>query len=53
MKYQMISLGAIAVALFAGSVAAFAAEEAKETTHDGTIVTISSTECSATISLSL
>ncbi|HQX48673.1 MAG TPA: hypothetical protein PLY87_09125 [Planctomycetaceae bacterium] len=44
MKYQMMSLGTIAVALFAGGVAASAAEQGKETTHDGAIVTISSTE---------
>ncbi len=44
MKYAMISTGAVALALFAGSVTAFATEDAKEKTHDGTIVSITSTE---------
>jgi hypothetical protein len=44
MNYQRISVGAIALALLAGSVAAYAAEDAKEATHDGTVVRISSTE---------
>lgn len=41
MNYQSISAGAIALALFAGSIAAFAAEDRKEATHDGTVVKIS------------
>lgn len=44
MNYKMISAGAMALALFAGSVTAFALEDAKEATHDGTIVSITSTE---------
>ena len=44
MNYRTISLGAIALALFAGSVAAFAAEDTKEATHDGTLVKTSTTE---------
>jgi hypothetical protein len=44
MNYQTISAGAIALALLAGSVAASTAEDVKVATHDGTVVTISSTE---------
>lgn len=44
MNYQTISLGAITVALFAGSVAAFSVEDTKEANHDGTVVKISSSE---------
>ena len=44
MNYQTISLGSIALAVLAGSAAAFTAEDAKEVTHDGTIVSITSTE---------
>jgi hypothetical protein len=44
MNYQTISVGALALALCAGSVAAYAVEDTKEATHDGSIVTISSTE---------
>lgn len=48
MSYLKISAGAIALAMFAGSVSAFEdakeAKEAKETTHDGTVLKISSTE---------
>lgn len=44
MNYQTISMGAIALAVLAGSAAAFAAEDAKDATHDGTIVSITSTE---------
>ncbi len=44
MNYQSISAGAMALALFAGSIAAFATEDAKEATHDGTVVKISSSE---------
>ena len=44
MKYQTLSTAAMALTLFAGSVAAFASEDAKEKTHDGKIVSITSTE---------
>lgn len=44
MNYQTVSIGAIALALLAGSAAAFSVEDDKESTHDGTIVSISSTE---------
>jgi hypothetical protein len=44
MNYQTISAGAMALALFAGSIAAFAVEDSKEATHDGTVVKISSSE---------
>lgn len=44
MKYQALSAAAMALTLFAGSVTAIAAEVAKENTHDGTIVSITSTE---------
>lgn len=44
MNYQSISFGAMALALFAGSMAAFAGTEEKEATHDGTVVKISSSE---------
>jgi hypothetical protein len=43
MNYKTISLSAIALAILAGG-AAFAAEDAKESTHDGTIVSITNTE---------
>ncbi len=44
MNYQTISMSAIALAVLARSAMAFTAEEAKETMHDGTIVSITSTE---------
>ena len=44
MNFQTISMGAIAFAVLAGSAVAFTAEDAKEATHDGTIVSISITE---------
>ncbi len=44
MNYQSISLSAIALAVLAGSAVAFTAEDEKEATHDGTIVSITSTE---------
>lgn len=44
MMYQTLSAAAMALTLFVGSVAAFASEEAKEKTHDGTIVSITSTQ---------
>ncbi len=44
MNYQTISLGAIAVALLGGSVAAFTVDDEKEAYHDGTVVKISSSE---------
>ncbi len=44
MKYQTMPMSAIALAVLAGSAAAFTAEDAKEATHDGTIVSITSTE---------
>lgn len=44
MNYQTISMSAIAVVVLAGSAAAFTAEVDKEATHDGTIVSVSSTE---------
>ena len=37
-------MSAIALAVLAGSAVAFTAEDAKEATHDGTIVSITSTE---------
>lgn len=44
MNYQTTAMGAIAFAVLAGTAAAFIAEDAKEATHDGTIVSITSTE---------
>ena len=44
MNYQTISMGAIAIAVLAGSAVAFTAEDDKEAMHDGTVVSISSTE---------
>ena len=44
MKYQTLSAAAMALTLFAGSATAYASEDAKETTHDGRIVSITSTE---------
>ncbi len=44
MNYRTISSGALVLALFAGSIAAFATDSAKEATHDGTVVKISGTE---------
>ncbi len=44
MNYTTISSGAIALALLVGSATAFATEDAKERTHDGTIVSITDTE---------
>jgi hypothetical protein len=44
MSYQWISVGAIVLALLAGSLAAYAAEDAKQATLDGTVVKISGTE---------
>jgi hypothetical protein len=44
MNYQTITLGAMTIALFAGSVAALSAEDGKEACHDGTIVKITSSE---------
>lgn len=44
MNYTTISAGAIALALFVGNVTAFATEDARGKTHDGTIVSITSTE---------
>ncbi len=44
MNYQTISVSAIVLAVLAGSAAAFNPDDAKESTHDGTIVSITSTE---------
>lgn len=44
MSYQTISISAIALAVFAGSAFAFTAEDKKEAMHDGTIVSITSTD---------
>ena len=44
MNYQTISAGAITLALFAGSMVAFAEDKSAEATHDGTVVKITSTE---------
>jgi hypothetical protein len=44
MHYQTITAGAIALALLAGGVAASTVEDVKVATHDGTVVSISSTE---------
>ena len=44
MNYQSISIGAIALAVLAGNAMAFTVEDDTEEIHDGTIVSISSTE---------
>lgn len=44
MKYQTFSAAAMALILLAGSVTAFASDDKKEKTHDGTIVSITSTK---------
>jgi len=44
MNYQTISATAIALVVLAGSALTCTAEDAKESTHDGTIVSITSTE---------
>lgn len=44
MNYQTISMGAIAVAVLAGSALAFTTADDKEAMHDGTIVSVSSTQ---------
>lgn len=44
MNFQTISMGAIAMVVLAGNAVAFTADDAKEAMHDGTIVSISSTE---------
>lgn len=44
MNYRTISSGALALALFAGSIAAFATDSGEDATHDGTVVKISGTE---------
>ena len=44
MRYTTLSAAALALTMFAGSVTATASEAAKESTHDGTIVSITGTE---------
>ncbi len=42
MTYRIFSLGALALALLVGNARAFAADEAKISTHDGSVVSITS-----------